>query len=957
MKFILLVLSLAVAQAAPGRPEILPPGHAPRPPGAHALVGATVFVKPGEVLTNATVLIRDGLIEAAGVKVNVPADFRRWEMQGTVIYAGFIDAHLTPKPKLTGTAPPEFGDGETAGTSPNFFGAPGSERDAGNTGADYGIKAVKPEHRVAEGYSPDAKELKVVQALGFTAGNMVPVTGILRGSSAFVLLSDRAPNEVILKPDVFQHVSFEETGWNENVYPHSLMGTITVVRQAFMDAEYFTAAREHYAQTRDARHRPSSNHSLEALASAVENRLPVLFEPNSVLMADRAARVAAELKVRPYMIASGQEWRRPDMIGEIDAPFIVPLAFPEAPKLPDNDDWQMITLDQLRAWDWAPENPAVLRRLEKEIALTTYGLLERKNFRKNLRLAVDRGLSEADALAALTTVPARLCGVESMLGTIEPGKLANLTVVENGSYFEPTNKVREVWVAGAVHRVEPGSKREQARADQELQPPAEISERQKEEKARAHEKEKEKRAARITRLAKSPMENRGAFAEPKVILVKNAMVWTSGPQGIVPNADLLIEGGRISKVQSGIAAPEGAWVIDAEGKHVSPGLVDCHSHSFALGGVNEGTLPSTAMVRVGDIVNSETRRISDELAGGLTIANLLHGSANPIGGQNAVLKLRAGLSPEQMKMEGAPAGIKFALGENVKRARANDATRFPGTRMGVPTFMRNRFTAAQQYLKERERAAQGGGAPVRRDLELEAIGEILRGERLVHCHSYRQDEIVAFLRAMEDFKVRVGTLQHVLEGYKVADEIARHGAGASAFSDWWAFKFEVYDAIPYAGALMHERGVVVSFNSDSGDLARRLYLEAAKAVKYGGVPEGEALKFVTLNPARQLGIDKRVGSLEPGKDADFVIWSGSPLDSRTICLETWIDGKKYFDRKLAAERIALLGQEREALLAKAKRVAGLSKDEPGNGSPAKIAFFTPPLELRYENEYRHCDSH
>src|SRR6185295_3899695 len=261
--------------------------------------------------------------------------------------------------------------------------------------------------------------------------------------------------------------------------------------------------------------------------------------------------------------------------------------------------------------------------------------------------------------------------------------------------------------------------------------------------------------------------------------------------------------------------------------------------------------------------------------------------------------------------------------------------------------------AAQRYLKEREDSKASAGVPPRRDLELEAIGEILQGKRWIHCHSYRQDEILAFLRTTESFGVKVGTLQHVLEGYKVADEIAKHGAGASSFADWWAYKFEVYDAIPHNGSLMRERGVLVSFNSDSSDLSRRLYTEAAKAVKYGDTSEEEALKFVTINPAKQLRIDKRVGSLEPGKDADFVIWSKSPLDSGTVCLETWIDGKKYFDRAAIPEKMAALQKERADLLAKAKQAVGLKGGEKNEGAEAK--FFELPLELEHEGQVRHCD--
>jgi imidazolonepropionase-like amidohydrolase len=280
--------------------------------------------------------------------------------------------------------------------------------------------------------------------------------------------------------------------------------------------------------------------------------------------------------------------------------------------------------------------------------------------------------------------------------------------------------------------------------------------------------------------------------------------------------------------------------------------------------------------------------------------------------------------------------------------------------MGVPTFMANRFAAGRAYQTAWKNWEQNKSGPEpRRDLELEALSEIIAGDRLIHCHSYRQDEIVAFLRTMESFGIRVATLQHVLEGYKVADEIAKHGAGASCFSDWWAYKFEVIDAIPYAGAIMHDRKVVVSFNSDSSDLSRRLYSEAAKAVKYGGVSEEEALKFITINPATQLRIDARVGSLEVGKDGDFALWSKSPLEAGTICEQTWIEGKKYFDRNFVSEKSQALQQEREQLLAKAKKAAGLSKpEEISTGSKAaQAAFFLLPWELQFENVDRHCDSH
>jgi N-acetylglucosamine-6-phosphate deacetylase len=265
--------------------------------------------------------------------------------------------------------------------------------------------------------------------------------------------------------------------------------------------------------------------------------------------------------------------------------------------------------------------------------------------------------------------------------------------------------------------------------------------------------------------------------------------------------------------------------------------------------------------------------------------------------------------------------------------------------MGVPAFHTNRFTAARQYAAALEKQQRDGGPPVRRDLELEAIAEIIRGERLIHCHSYRQDEIVAFLRVMESFGVRVATLQHILEGYKVADEIAKHGAAASAFADWWAYKFEVYDAIPSAGSIMRERGVNVSFNSDDSDLARRMNLEAAKAVKYGGTPEEEALKFVTINPAQQLGIDRMVGSLEAGKDGDFAVWTGNPLATSSVCLETWIDGKQYFEREAARRRGEARNAERLTLIDKAQKLATEPDDDPA-AAKAQEKFFFRALEDR-----------
>lgn len=915
--------------------ELPPPGFNPESRGEHALVGATVVVRPGTSITNATIVIRDGRIAEAGAGLKVPAGARVWDLAGAVVYAGFIDPYLALGSNggavNTSYREPGSDSGLTSG-GPRFFGVNGQERDPGNPGPGYGIPDITPERRIVTTLSPDPKALAEMREIGFTAANLVPASGILRGQSTAINLGDTPPNQAVLRADIAQHAALAP-GSSGDAYPKALMGVIAAIRQTVLDANWYQADQTDYAARPAARPRPAFNAALAALQPALkkESPQPVVFEPGSVLMQDRARLMAKELGLTPQLVSCGQEWRRPDLLTAIAAekiPFIVPLNFPALPKFPDDSAWEGISLDLLRAWDWAPENPAVLRRAGLDVALTTHALPDKKSFRANLRAALDRGLSEADALAGLTTVPAMLCGLSDRLGTIEPGKVANLTICDAPGFFDPEARVRGVWIDGRAYETDASLK---AVAKTDSKPEA----------------DKKKAAARdlaAKRVAKPPLEGRGPVTNPPAVWIRNATIWTSGPRGILTNAHLLVRNGRVEAVGT-VALTETVLQIDGGGLHITPGILDCHSHSMILGGVNEPTLPSTAMVRVADVVNSETENIHQQLAGGTTIANLLHGSANPIGGQNCVIKLRDGAPPEELKLAGAPEGIKFALGENVKQSGWGEkyTTRFPQTRMGVGTFFNNRFTAGRQYLEAVKRGSNEDGSPVRRDLELEAIGEIINGSRLIHCHSYRQDEILAFLRTMESFGVRVATLQHILEGYKVADEIARHGAGASSFADWWAYKYEVIDAIPYAGSLMRDRGVNVSFNSDSSDHARRLNFEAAKAVKYGGTPEAEALKFVTINPAKQLGIDARVGSLEPGKDADFAIWSGNPLDSSSVCLQTWIDGKLYFRRPDEPARTKSLEEERAALVAKAKQIAD-GPGEPSASDAARKQFFQRALE-------------
>ncbi len=450
---------------------------------------------------------------------------------------------------------------------------------------------------------------------------------------------------------------------------------------------------------------------------------------------------------------------------------------------------------------------------------------------------------------------------------------------------------------------------------------------------------------------------KGPATQPKVLVIRNATIWTSGPAGVLENASMLVRAGRIVAVGSKVNIPAGAVVIDATGKHISAGIIDCHSHMASDGGINESTQAITAEVRIGDFIDANDVNIYRQLAGGVTSSNILHGSANPVGGQNQVIKLRWGLLDEELKFVEAPAGIKFALGENVKQSNWGDeyTTRYPQTRMGVEQIMRDGFLRAMQYRQDWDDWRKTGkGLPPRHDLELEALAEIVEGKRWIHCHSYRQDEILALIRTLDDFEIQIGTFQHILEGYKVADAMARHGAMGSAFSDWWAYKIEVYDAIPYNGALMHEAGVVVSFNSDDRELARHLNHEAAKAVKYGGVAPEEALKFVTLNPARQLRIEKYVGSLEVGKHADFVVWSGPPLSVFARCEQTWIDGRRYFDRQQDT-RLRQDRDKRRAALIQKVLLSGEAMLAPGESSPADEELW--PREDIFCHHHDHGQGH
>ncbi|MEW6061633.1 MAG: amidohydrolase family protein, partial [Bacteroidota bacterium] len=789
-------------------------------------------------------------------------------------------------------------------------------------------------------------------------------------------------------------------------------GQIALIRQTLMDAKWYSDAQKIYAKNPN-QPKPEENKTLAALESVISGKQKIVIETGDELTSLRAGSLAKEFSLPMILRGNGYEYRRLDAIKSLQAPIILPVNFPDAPAVETPEDAFNAGYEELRHWDFASENPSRLKKAGVLFAFTSHQLKDVAKFRSMVKTAIDCGLSFDDALAAVTTIPASLLGMEKQLGTIEQGKIANIVITE-GELFSDNTKIRETWIGGNRYEVKPKvevdirgtwsftsataiGKIDTATLEisgEAESPSAQLVRGVLKTKISSLTLSKKQIAfsfdgdslgvTGVVRLSGAVSEKKmsgiiefpnavngtwnavfrspfvpkpdtakpaeplcatdevvypdGAFGRKEIpkqqdVLVKNATLWTSGPQGKLENADMLIVKGKISKIGKGLAAPSGAIVIDATGKHVTPGLIDAHSHTAISGGVNESGQAITAEVRIGDVVNADDINIYRQLAGGLTTANLLHGSANPIGGQNQVIKLRWGMLPDQMKFEGAIPGIKFALGENPKQSNWGDnfTTRYPQTRMGVEQIIRDEFLAAREYDRKMKEKPNPNLVPPRRDLELEAIAEILNKQRLVHSHCYRQDEILMLLRVSDDFGFQIGTLQHVLEGYKVADEIAKRGVGASCFSDWWAYKYEVVDAIPYAGKLMYDAGVVVSYNSDSNEMARRMNLEAAKAVKYGGVNEIDALRFVTINPAKQLRIDNRVGSLEEGKDGDFVIWNGHPLSTYSKCEQTWIEGRKYFDIQEDAEMRKEVSKKKAALVQKALKVK-----KKGSGSPPSL---------------------
>lgn len=893
--------SALAAQPRPTRPEDV---------RLFAITGARIVTVSDGVIENGTVVVDDGVIGAVGASVTVPAGAWVIDASGKTVYPGLIDALTT----LGHGSPPQqqrggfgFGGGGPGGAQP-----------------DRSTHSWGPEDRpgtstwltAADDIDADDDRFESWRNAGFTTVVTARHEGLVPGQAAVLnLRSFNRPREMVVATPVAMRVNLRDRSRTYTGYPASPMGVFAYLKQLYYDAKHYDDAWTAYEADPKGKRRPEWDMALEPIRLQFDEAWPALFPATSRSDVGRAVETTREMGVKPVVYGAHGTYAAADLLADGGIPVLVDLEWPSPPT--DGDPEAVPTLEQLRLYDRAPTTPAVLAEADVPFAFYVGGLDQPSEALTAVRRAVAQGLSEEDAIRALTLSPAEIFGVADRLGSVEEGKIANL-VVADGSLLDEDARIETVFVDGEMFDAE-GSDEE---ADD-----GEAEEGESAGPGRGPRGGGEARGGRGRRGGRGaggsgpdpgappvPMSaDKGPYRDDPATLIRNATVLTAS-RGTLENTDILMRDGKIAEIGTGLDAPTGTAVVDATGKYVTPGIFDAHSHMAALS-INEGSVNISAMVTIEDVLRPEDGAMYRALAGGVTTINILHGSANPIGGGNSVIKLRWGADAADLRM-GARKGIKFALGENTKRDRNPD--RYPATRMGVQDVIRQAFLDAREYMEEWDAYEAGGrrGVAPRRDLKLEALGEVLRGERWVHSHSYRADEILQLLRLAEEFDFTVRTLQHVLEGYKVADEIAAHGAMASTFSDWWAYKVEAYDAIPHNAALMTERGVLVSINSDSNEEIRHLNQEAAKAMKWGGMDEEQALRLVTLNSAIQFGLEDRIGSVDVGKDADLAIWEGHPLSMFGKAVQTYVDGKLYFDIDMDRERQEAVQAEKDALVEK-----------------------------------------
>ena len=928
----------------------------------HAFTNAHIVWAPGQTLPNATLLVQGDRILSVDSTTSIPVHAIIHDLNGDYIYPSFIELHSEygiPK-KERGSWKPQ----------PQYH--------SNKSGAVAWNEAIHPEIEARNLFKHDEKSATNFRKAGFGVVLTHQQDGIARGSGILTTLASDSEHATILNGNASAHYSFSK-GSSRQKYPSSLMGSIALLNQTYLDAEWYKQSPE-----------GEYNLSLEAWNELQD--LPQFFEVNNKIDILRAWKIADEFEVDYIFYGAGDEYQRANQIAETGFALILPLDFPNAYDVSNPYAAKMVSLQKMKDWEMAPANAGILAKKNIFFAFTSRNLKKKTDVLTNITKAINHGLSQEDALAALTTNPAEMIEASANLGTLERGKIANFLIC-SGNIFDG-GEIYSNWIQGkeyiinrknnfdargkylvnekdtliingslskheakiildstvinvklkqeaqhftleyernGVHRI--SSTYTNSSLEGKLNLPngewTNWSARflSNEEKT---ENKNEKNSVEIGDLW-FPNMAYGWTEKPSQdnLVFKNATVWTNEQAGILLATDVAISNGKILAVGQNLNGDEifgekSFQEVDATGRHLTSGIIDEHSHIAIDRGVNEGTQSSSAEVSIANVIKSNDINIYRQLSGGVTTAQLLHGSANPIGGQSGIIKFRWGSVPEEMKFEDAPGFIKFALGENVKQSNWGDfeRIRFPQTRMGVEQVFYDHFHQAKEYeqawknynslsLSEKRRTI----AP-REDLEMNVLVEILNKERFITCHSYVQSEINMLMKVADSMDFTLNTFTHILEGYKLADKMKEHGAGASTFSDWWAYKFEVNDAIPYNAALLQDMNVLTAINSDDAEMARRLNQEAAKAVKYGRATEEEAWKMVTLNPAKLLHIDHRVGSIKVDKDADIVLWSENPLSVYAKVEQTYVDGRCYFSQEKDKELRVRNNAERQRLIQK-----------------------------------------
>lgn len=933
--------------------------------GCYAFTNATIVKDAQTTLTNATLVIRDGKIVAVGTGVNIPKDAVVVDCKDKYIYPSFIDIY-------------------------SDYGMPQAQRQQGGGGFNFNQpaqlttnqkgaygwnQALKSDVQAYKIFSADESRAKPLRDMGFGTVLTHQKDGILRGTGTVVTLANEPDNFLVVKEKAASLLSFNK-GTSTQSYPGSLMGTIALLRQTYLDAQW-------YKNNPAAAGLQGDGVNITLKYFNEQQSLPQILDPAARGGDDfwsllRADRVGDEFGVQYILKATGKEYQRIKEVVATKAPLIVGLNFPAAMDVEDPNDARLVSLADMKNWELAPTNPGAIEKAGISFALTSADLRDARTFMANLRKAMENGLTEKAALEALTKTPATWLGVYDKVGSIDNGKLANF-VITTGPVFGERTTLLQNWVQGVKHAVNESAWNSASglytlttnsskgtntyTIDVKSNSAATVIAKDTvnatfsfdgkvvkfsfapEKRSRNNirfsgfnngggdwngmaEDAEGNRMTWTAKLNSTKADTATARTRPTppnrigktmypftaygtdstlpqqgTYLIKNATVWTSEKEGKLEGADVLVKAGKIARVGKNLSDAS-ATIIDGTGKHLTAGIIDEHSH-IASASTNEGAQSVTSEVRMGDNLDPDDINIYRQLSGGVTTSHILHGSANTIGGQTQLIKLRWGVNDEELKFKNWDPFIKFALGENVKRTSSTNNNRFPDTRMGVEQVLTDAFNRAVAYEKSMKADPKG----TRRDLELDALVEIMNKQRFITCHSYVQSEITATMRVAEKFGFRINTFTHILEGYKVADKMKAHGANASTFSDWWAYKVEVTDAIPYNAYIMNKVGLNVAINSDDAEMARRLNQEAAKSVKYGGLTEEEALRMVTINPAKMLHVDDRVGSIKVGKDADLVLWSDNPLSIYAKAEKTMVDGTIYFDReKDAAMRKQVLAE-------------------------------------------------